>query len=161
VVPYGNASQAIEFDSPSINILANPGQRLNDICINSSAVLLQHIISQSSPATVSACAIFSTFDLDRTEHCLPLLLVWWMIQGHKYWLKTIWIVPVHRKVPVEHWVVYAILPQHCFILLFNSLADRNSCEHETSVSPQFCSRYLKLTTANSLFEVHQQHSACG
>ncbi|KAJ2911367.1 hypothetical protein MD484_g9047, partial [Candolleomyces efflorescens] len=71
--------QTIEFDSPSLDILSNPTCRLNDVCINGGAALLQHIVSQTSPDTASACAIFSTFDLDRTKHRLPLPLVWQMV----------------------------------------------------------------------------------
>lgn len=132
-VQQGGKRQVIEFDTRSLDILASQSTCLNDTCINGCAALLQHLFAQASPGTASACAIFNSFDLERDRHH-PIPFVWRHVQHLDYWAKPIWILPVHRKLPVEHWAVCAIFPQHHFILFFDSIADHEACSSKLLVS---------------------------
>jgi Ulp1 family protease len=123
----------IDFEADDINILAAPHSRLNDKCINSGAVLLQHLLQPDHPTNAAACAIFTTFEMVRIREGQPLERIWRVTRHLQYWLKPIWVLPIHRADPAEHWVVCTIYPQHRFILLFDSLAGSMAWAEEIPV----------------------------
>jgi ligand-binding SRPBCC domain-containing protein len=106
---YRNGRPTVQFNDEDIARLKSPTARLNDICINGGAVLLQGLLSgPSNPSSTHSqrCAILSTFDLPRVRYKLSDHDLWrHLSRNSSYWLHDIWIIPIHRAHPVEHWVL--------------------------------------------------------
>ncbi|KAH6907830.1 hypothetical protein BKA70DRAFT_1104358 [Coprinopsis sp. MPI-PUGE-AT-0042] len=108
-----------------IATLRDPTARLNDVCMNSGAALIKSLLS-ASPATsrpASSCCIFSTFDLLTVRDGTLSDAVWRRTRVLEYWAKSVWILPIHRTHPYEHWVLACIQLRTGRIYLFDSLAE--------------------------------------
>jgi hypothetical protein len=62
--------------------------------------------------------------------------VWRRTSGSAYWLKDLWILPIHRPRPVEHWVLCVISPHTRELLLFDSFAECRLWKREIKVRPK-------------------------
>ena len=60
--------------------------------------------------------------------------IWRRVRDLEYWKKDIWILPVHRKRPTEHWVLCVILINSNELLLFDSFASECGWERDLKVS---------------------------
>lgn len=49
--------------------------------------------------------------------------MWRRTRALEYWTKAIWIIPVHRILPYEHWVLSVVQLTTGRIFLFDSLAE--------------------------------------
>ena len=112
------------------SLLASPQARLNDTCINSCATLLY---SASMPAAM-CCAILSTHDLPHTRCHADDDLLWQNTSWTHFWEKPIWIIPIHRPLPMGHWVLCTIDFPSRKLLLFDSLAEQKAWKNEIKVS---------------------------
>ena len=112
------------------NILASLQGRLNDACINGCAALLY---SEFLPAAAS-CAILSTHDLPWIRYNVDDDILWRNLLWTRFWEKPIWVLPVHRSLPVEHWVLCVIHFPSRQLLLFDSLAEQQPWRKDVKVS---------------------------
>lgn len=67
--------------------------------------------------------------------------LWRRASRTSYWLRDIWILPIHRRSPAEHWVLCIIYPEKRLLLLFDSLVGQRAWKHEVSVS-----KFIQLRT---------------
>jgi hypothetical protein len=105
--------------------LRSPTARLNSECMNSGAALLKSILlaAPSTSASSAMCCIFSTHDLSLVRDGSLSDAMWRHTRMLEYWTKTIWIIPIHRVLPYEHWVLAVAQLKTGRIFLFNSLAE--------------------------------------
>jgi len=110
--------RAISFDTQDLSRLST-ASRLNDVCINDCASLLQRLFD--GPHS-DECAILSTFALASHRDASDDAKIWRTTKIARYWLKTKWIIPIHCP-GAEHWVlcVVDIVSRH--IDFFDSLAE--------------------------------------
>ncbi|KAH7903392.1 hypothetical protein BJ138DRAFT_1020714, partial [Hygrophoropsis aurantiaca] len=108
------------FDTRDLAILASPTARLNDTCINGGAALLySHFISPQA----QRCAILSTHDLPRIRYGASDDDLWRNSSWTSYWTKDVWIIPIHRPLPVGHWVLCTAYFSTRKLYLFDSFAE--------------------------------------
>jgi Ulp1 family protease len=119
----------INFNERDIDILNSPSARLNDVCLNGGAAILQDSLSTTFPNTSNRCALFSTFDLVRIRYKASDDDIWRNIRRSSYWLKTIWILPIHRP---EHWVLCIISVNSRELFLFDSFAAQHPWRREVN-----------------------------
>ena len=113
-----------------VSILASPQGRLNDACINGCAALLY---SAFLP-TAASCAVLSTHDLPWICYNADDDTVWCNVSWTHFWEKPIWVLPVHRLLPVGHWVLCVIYFPSKQLLLFDSLAEQQPWRKDVKVS---------------------------
>ena len=118
------------FSPSDASILASPNARLNDTCINGCAALMYSAFLPSS----SPCAILSTHDLPRIRFHADDDLLWRNISWTRFWEKPIWILPIHRPLPVGHWVLCTINLRSRQLFLFDSLAEQKPWKKDIKVS---------------------------
>jgi hypothetical protein len=104
------------FSSNDITLLASPGIRLNDVCINGGAALLHALYGGIDP---DHFAIFTTFDIPRIRCNATDADLWRNTRHQAYWSKKIWILPIHLP---NHWVLCTINTDTSELFLFDSLA---------------------------------------
>lgn len=119
------------FDPRDISFLSSPTARLNDVCINSCAILLWH--SQLDASGVQ-CAMLSTHDLPRIRYNALDDVIWRNTSWIHYWEKDIWVLPIHRPLGIRHWVLCIIRLSDKNLFLFDSLGDRQPWENDVKVS---------------------------
>ena len=115
----GPGLPTLDFEERELNILTCNTAQLNDVCINGSAALLRTIFATHT----DRCAILSTFDLVKVRNNVSDVNLWESVAPSQYWLRDIWILPIHRERP-GHWVLCKIMCRSRELLLFDSLADR-------------------------------------
>jgi hypothetical protein len=128
------------FDEEDILRFETSQSLLNDVCINSTAALLQHIWSRPGEyheVDSRRCAIFSTFDLHMARYNCPLSDIWRRTCHLEFWRKDIWLLPIHRPRPAGHWVLAIILVSSGKIFLYDSLAELAPWKHEIRVSQSY------------------------
>ncbi|EAU89215.2 hypothetical protein CC1G_03480 [Coprinopsis cinerea okayama7 len=111
-----------EFEFSDINILHSPEERLNDVCMNSGGALLQQHLKAHGIA--DNCALLSTFTLVLIRHHSSSDDIWRLVRRSEYWKKDVWILPIHRTYPDEHWVVAVLYPKNGEVYVFDSLGAR-------------------------------------
>ncbi|EFI28528.1 hypothetical protein CC1G_13550 [Coprinopsis cinerea okayama7 len=121
--------RVVDFPTQAIDILSSQGRQLDDDCINGGAALLQHLFTPLNSPTpglspAERCAILSTFSLVYVKNKRGMMKVWDMEKATEYWSKELWLLPMHRPAPVEHWVLCAIYPHHRQLLLFDSFGEK-------------------------------------
>ncbi|KII90983.1 hypothetical protein PLICRDRAFT_67778, partial [Plicaturopsis crispa FD-325 SS-3] len=136
-----NNSRGACFEPSDLRILASPTARLNDNCMNGGARLLH---SLSSAPNASRCAILSTFELVRIRDKSTDDVLWRNIRRSSYWLKDIWIVPIHRTSPVGHWVLCTIYPRRSELFLFDSLCGRRAWSSDVETIMELVQRMATL-----------------
>ena len=128
--PPTDVSPSLYFHPNNIKILNSPTALLNDTCLNSCVILLQELY-QSNDAC--RCAILSTHDLVLIRYNTNDDDLWRNIKRTTYWLKDIWILPIHHTYPAEHWVL-AVLHLHTHQLhLFDSFANQKGWKRDVKV----------------------------
>jgi hypothetical protein len=124
------------FDSKDLAILSSPTARLNDVCLNGGAAILQMQFSNSASGysqSSTRCALLTTFELLRVRYRATDDDLWRNVRDSSYWLKDIWILPIHRTTPAHHWVLaVAYLPSHQ-LLLFDSVASKRPWKQDVKV----------------------------
>jgi Ulp1 protease family, C-terminal catalytic domain len=126
----------INFEARELDILSSPTARLNDVCMNGGAALLQRYFSSSNYPEASIaqrCALLSTFDLVHVRYKATDVDLWRNVYRSSYWLKDVWIIPIHRP-QAEHWVVCIASLQTRQLFLFDSLAARRPWRQDIKVS---------------------------
>jgi Ulp1 family protease len=127
----------IFFDVHDLEIMNSPNALLNDTCLNGLARYLHHIFSEpsnSASPSSSRCALFSTFDLLSERYHATDADLWRRMRNVEYWLKDVWILPIHRSHPVGHWVLCTISLRTQELFLFDSFAEKTPWKRETKVS---------------------------
>jgi Ulp1 family protease len=134
-------SRRYQFLPEDLSALGPAPRRLNDLCMNGLAALLQAVLSESGDVghKASGCAIFSSYDLvtiqDRgSKHTQASERLWARAAPLTYWAKVVWIIPINRKDPCGHWVLAVVLHRSSRLLLFDSLNDSSSWQDEIPVS---------------------------
>jgi Ulp1 family protease len=116
----------IDLSPSDIQRFASPTAWLNDVCINDGAILL---LSHLNPTQSEKIAIISTLALSTLDDSA----LWRLSQRSAFWRKTVWLVPIHRKAPYEHWVL-GIVDFACQeIRYFDSLADMSLWKEDVKV----------------------------
>jgi hypothetical protein len=124
------------FSPKELEIMGSSVSRLNDDCINGISKLLQYIFSEpTNPYTTSSsrCALFSTHDLLMVRYSASNEEIWRRTHGTEFWRKDIWILPIHRRFPAEHWVMAIICPHSREIFCFDSFAETHPWKRELKV----------------------------
>ncbi|KAH7905288.1 hypothetical protein BJ138DRAFT_1017919 [Hygrophoropsis aurantiaca] len=134
-----NGLQRITFEPRELAILASPTARLNDGCINGCAQLLQRTFVS---AHAERCAVLSSHDLLRIHYNASDEVLWKGTYRTDYWLKDIWIIPVHRPAPVRHWVLCIVSRTTRELFLFDSFAERQQWRSDVKDIMQLVSRML-------------------
>ncbi|KZP30810.1 hypothetical protein FIBSPDRAFT_1038058 [Athelia psychrophila] len=109
-----------------ISMLANSMSCINEICVNSCAMLLQRMFEMNHPETASKCAVMSTCNIRDLREGVRDELLWQMVYHTEYWKenKEIWIIPIHRQYNDSgHWVLCVAYMKTRKLLLFDSLGD--------------------------------------
>jgi hypothetical protein len=120
------------FDPRDISFLSSPTARLNDVCLNGCAILLHDAYMSTHAA--QRTAILSTHDLPRIRYNAPDEILWRQTSWTRYWEKEVWILPIHRPVPVGHWVLCVIHRSSRKFYLFDSLAEERPWQHDIKAS---------------------------
>ena len=118
------------FTPKDIARLASPSARLNDCCINGCAALLYH---QNIMLAANKFALLSTHELVRIRFDASDDILWRNIAGTLYWQKDVWVLPIHRNLPCEHWVLCVIYPREGKLYLFDSLNGEKEWEMDITV----------------------------
>ena len=118
------------FHPSDMSLLASPQAQLNNTCINGCATLLY---SAFMPTSVR-CAVLSTHDLPRIRFHADNDSLWRNASWTHFWDKPVWIIPIHRSLPVGHWVLCTIDFPSRKLFLFDSLAQQKPWKHEIKVS---------------------------
>jgi len=118
------------FIPSDISILASPNGLLNDNCINGCAALLYSAFLPNA----ARCAILSTHDLPRIRYKVNNDSLWRNASWTQYWDKPIWVLPIHRSVPVGHWVLCTINFPSRQLFLFDSLTEQRPWQNDIKVS---------------------------
>ncbi|KAG2113977.1 hypothetical protein DEU56DRAFT_874329 [Suillus clintonianus] len=121
------------FDPRDISFLGSSTARLNDVCLNGCAILLHD--SQMSIPVAQRIAILSTHDLPRIRYNAADEMLWRQSSWTRYWEKDIWILPIHRPVPVGHWVLCVICRSSKELHLFDSFAEKRPWQHDIKLEP--------------------------
>jgi Ulp1 protease family, C-terminal catalytic domain len=131
-----NGLPTVHFDPKDIDILLSPTARLNNVCMNSGSALLQSWFSSPTmPSSISSaqCAILSTYDIVRIRYNASDEDLWRNIHKTSYWLRDIWVLPIHRVSPVEHWVLCVIYLRSHELFVFDSFAARRPWRQDVKV----------------------------
>jgi Ulp1 family protease len=122
----------IDFELSDIQRFASPTEWLNDVCINDGAILLQLHLNTSQSDMI---AIISTLALPTLKDDS----LWRIARHSTYWERNLWIVPIHRYAPYEHWVLGVVNFVRGEIAVFDSLADQSLWERDVEVGGLFVS----------------------
>jgi hypothetical protein len=122
----------IDFEPSDIQRFASPTEWLNDVCINDGAILLQLHLNTSQSDMI---AIISTLALPTLKDDS----LWRIARHSTYWERNLWIVPIHRYAPYEHWVLGVVNFVRGEIAVFDSLADQSLWERDVEVGGLFVS----------------------
>ncbi|KAH6909922.1 hypothetical protein BKA70DRAFT_1102235 [Coprinopsis sp. MPI-PUGE-AT-0042] len=136
------------WDANDLAILQSKTARLNSACMNSGAALIKSILS-ASPATSqssSRCCLFSTFDLLMVRDGTSSANMWRRASLLEYWMKPIWLLPIHRTGPSEHWVLATIQLTTGRIYLFDSLANTEQWSEDIQDIVTLVTRLVLIAT---------------
>jgi hypothetical protein len=114
-----NDSRAISFKIDTLLRLSTPS-RLDDICINDCALLLQRLFDGSHSRD---CAVISTHALTDHRGISDDERIWRVTKTSQFWTRRKWIIPIHRPTPPEHWVLCVVDTVSQHINFFDSLAE--------------------------------------
>ena len=129
------------FSEKELRILDSPTALLNDTCINGGAIILQRQFSNNN--SESHCAIFSMHDLTRIRYKALDQELWKNAKHTEYWMKDVWIIPIHRHCQV-HWVLAVAYLQSGEVYLYDSFAGKHQWKNDVPVSFLWISFCLQL-----------------
>ncbi|KAI5998306.1 hypothetical protein EDD15DRAFT_2386945 [Pisolithus albus] len=130
------------FLPDDIDILMSPTGRLNDTCINGCATLLY---STFRP-TATSCAVLSTHDLPRIRFNAEDDVLWRNLSWTRFWEKPVWILPIHRPLPVGHWVLCTIRFRSRQLFLFDSFAEQKPWRNDIKDIMRLICRLSSMVT---------------
>ncbi|KIK18058.1 hypothetical protein PISMIDRAFT_45449, partial [Pisolithus microcarpus 441] len=78
-------------------------------------------------------AILSTHDLPCICFNAEDNTLWCNLSWTRFWEKSIWILPIHRSLPVGHWVLCTIDFHSRQLFLFDSLAEQKPWRNDIKV----------------------------
>jgi hypothetical protein len=140
---------SVWFESLDIARLA-PTNWLSGSCINQLGVLLQERFDVSN-----RCALFSTYALDRF-YPGGRKGVDEFIRYHRklqYGNRSLWLIPINRKEPAQHWVLTCVDLDRCTIYHFDSLAVRSTWQDDVDVS-RFLQKSICFSLLLDLFRMY-------
>ncbi|KAJ8094200.1 hypothetical protein PM082_023409 [Marasmius tenuissimus] len=106
------------FDVRELDILDRPRARLNEDCVNGSALVLQETFGSGD------CAVLSTFTIPSILRTSSWTDETWRITRHSgYWTKQTWLIPIHSRT-MEHWALAIVNADTRQLLLFDSFASQ-------------------------------------
>src|SRR5882762_1519856 len=111
--------RAISFSAQDLSRLLTP-PRLNDVCINDCASLLQRLFD--GPHAKQG-AIRSTHSLTKHRGDSDDDQIWRIVKVSRFWTKTKWILPIHRPEGFGHWVLCVVNTVSHHVDFFDSFAD--------------------------------------
>lgn len=100
------------------------------MCINDGAALL---LSHLNPTQSEKIAIISTLALSTLDDGA----LWRLLRRSAFWRKNMWLVPIHRMAPYEHWVLGIVDFTHQEIKYFDSLADKSLWKEDVQVRSKY------------------------
>jgi Ulp1 family protease len=130
VTKSSNGLLTLTFELRELSILASPNAWLNDGCINGCSRLLQCAFPS---AYADTCAILSTHELPRIRYNTSDEALWKQTYRTEFWLKDIWIIPIHRPAPINHWVVCICYHSKRELHLFDSFSERKHWRSDLKV----------------------------
>ena len=134
--PAMDGFRSLTFEPCDIARLASPTECVNDICINGCIPLLFSIIKPTEP---NQFAVFSTYDLTHVRYNATDKLLWKATAHTMFWLKDVWIIPIHRPSIVGHWVLCIAHISRRELWLFDSLGEQRPWKADIQV----CTGYMK------------------
>lgn len=120
--------QAI-FEKCDLQQLQDPQERLNDVCMNVSSLLV-HLSLLTNPNTQTAasqCAVFSSYVMHYAKDHSRDEDIWRNTKSNLYWRANVWVIPVHRR-DSEHWVICSIYIDEGRMLFFDSFAKQDTLQ---------------------------------
>lgn len=142
--PHGRSAihncRAIHFALEDLSCLSTQS-RLNDVCMNDCASLLQHILD--GPPS-KQCALISTHALTSHRGTVGDHQIWRLTKISQFWSKTKWIIPIHRPQIPEHWVLCVVDTVSQHIDFFDSLADEGKWLPDIKVHLSNCPDFVSL-----------------
>ncbi|TEB24645.1 hypothetical protein FA13DRAFT_1638343 [Coprinellus micaceus] len=137
------------FQEEEMEIMRANDARLTGDCINNCAALLHWQLQHSDVSEkADRCCIFSTYDILMARYNTPLNRLWPRTERLTYWNKSVWIFPIHRVYPSEHWVCIAVVPSSRDIFVFDSLNDHSGWSQELQEVVQLVSALIQEAGAN-------------
>jgi len=126
--------KAYLFQANELKILQSKKGKLNDMCINGLAAIIQHTLSQAPEYSSSSSnhALFTTFDMHRIHYKVQDIDLWRNTKSLQFWSKNIWIIPIHRP-EQEHWVLAVLCIDTSRIFFYDSLAQNTLWQKDTQV----------------------------
>ena len=129
-----NETRRFVFDPDELEIFRGDDSRLTCSDMNNCAALLSWILSHSDAAPkVERCCVFSSYDILKARYSVGIDRLWRCTSSLGFWKKRLWILPIHRAYPVEHWVCMAIIPKNKCIYIFDSLHNDSAWNQELQV----------------------------
>ncbi|TFK18317.1 hypothetical protein FA15DRAFT_709976 [Coprinopsis marcescibilis] len=135
------------FNRHQLQIFNDPTAWLDDDCINSGSVFLQHISLHDSPAS-HACCILSSFLYRSVKFQSPDDELWRLVKHSQFWDRDVWIIPIHHVVPAKHWSLAFVHVRLRQIFIFDSLASRSSFRHGAENTMLLVVRLARLSALN-------------
>lgn len=122
------------FQLSDQDIFNTPTALLNDTCVNGAAAFLRMLYGGTFEymQSGSRCALLSTHDLVRIRYNASDENLWRNISRTKYWMKDIWIIPIHRPHQC-HWVLCVAYLQRNEFILFDSFAEQKHWKRDLRV----------------------------
>lgn len=145
------SGKRVFFNTNDLNIMSSPKALLNDTCLNGITEYMCSILSHPlNPASLSSsrCALFSTFHILLECYHATNIDVWRRVRHTEYWLKDVWILPLHRSYPAGHWVLCTIFPHKQKLFLFDSFANKYPWKRESKEVLGFIKRLVSAANAN-------------
>ncbi|OSD03347.1 hypothetical protein PYCCODRAFT_1477197 [Trametes coccinea BRFM310] len=132
VIPAVDNLERIIFPPKELRRLGRRTAWLSDDCINGGAQALLRCYGHSStlggiPALLSS----RVFTLHRDD--IDDDRLWRDCCRTQYWMKGIWILPIHRVQPCAHWTLAVVYWREGRIAYFDSLADKDVWEHDVQI----------------------------
>ncbi|PPQ73357.1 hypothetical protein CVT26_015449 [Gymnopilus dilepis] len=133
------------FAVEDLERLRQIGVMLNDTCLNGCADVLKQLLDADLVLGPNSkrCALFSTYDLVRARYNAQDQVIWRSMSGSEYWLKDVWILPIHRPRSL-HWVLCVAYPRFRTVLLYDSLADQRTWVSDLKDVSNLFSRLISL-----------------
>lgn len=151
VLAASGPRSCVSYEVDDIAQFVSPTSLLNDDCINGAALLLQsHFVNQFGASDI---AILTTHDLVRIRYGATDDQLWRNTKRSEYWMKSRWILPIHRKAAC-HWVLCVIHPGKKQLYLMDSFAERRAWFSDVKVRV--------IGTFSSILTNHRTgyHEAC-
>ncbi|KAG9309813.1 hypothetical protein JVU11DRAFT_10190 [Chiua virens] len=130
-----------DLEATRLAMLSSPTVWLNDWCINGCIALLFTAIQ---PARALQVATLSTHELPRIQRDTPDHKFWRATSWTRFWTKDLWIIPIHRPAPENHWVLCIANFSRRELRLFDSFAQQKLWESDILDVMRLITRLLTI-----------------